>query len=111
MKKKSNIVERRGMIRTTRPESVGHIAARISRRVEKLSDVRAGPVSSAVSLAPTSRQKLERWLTYETQAKAMALASDLDWTVDRILTAAIGLFAMHVRHQKSRDAARKAEAP
>jgi hypothetical protein len=111
MKKKSNIVERRGMIRTTGgPESVGHIAARISRRVEKLSD-RAGPVSSAVSLAPTSRQKLERWLTYETQAKAMALASDLDWTVDRILTAAIGLFTMHVRHQKSRDAARKAEAP
>lgn len=99
------------MIRpNSRPESIGQIAARISKRVQKLSQPVVA-VPNPLLLTATSRQKLERWLTYETQAKAMAIASELGWTVDRVLTVAIGLLAIQARNPKSRAALRITEGP
>ena len=92
------------------PEAVGPIATRLVRQMQKQA-LTAAQTPFPPATRESSRTAIGRWLTYESQATSMAIASDLGWPVDRVTTVAIGLLNVHLKEPGARARLRKLGDP
>lgn len=52
----------------------------------------------------SGKKDLDTWVTYEAQARAIAMASDLGWEISRVMNLAVSLLFVQVRNPRKRQA-------